>query len=78
MVSVIQGILILFGAFAALEAFLAYQNAQSAMHQVYAGTWFIVLAICIAGIGIIQAISSLKSQSSIVENSRNKIEGDSK
>ena len=51
MVSVIQGILILFGAFAALEAFLAYQNAQSAMHQVYAGTWFIVLAICIAGIG---------------------------
>ena len=45
MVSVIQGILILFGAFAALEAFLAYQNAQSAMHQVYAGTWFLVLAI---------------------------------
>ncbi|MBS6141308.1 MAG: hypothetical protein KH745_01710 [Bilophila sp.] len=62
MVSIIQGILILFGTFAAFEAFLTYQNAQSAMHQIYAGTWFIVLAVCVAGIGIIQAISNLKDK----------------
>ena len=62
MVEIIKGLLTLFSSFSALEAFTTYQTAQSVMHQIYAGTWFIVLAICIAGIGIIQAISGLKDK----------------
>ena len=67
MVDIIKVLLILFAAFAALEALTTYQAAQSAMHQIYAGTWFIVLAICIAGIGIIQAISGLKDKTTETE-----------
>ena len=43
--------LLVLAIFAALQGFTTLTTASSAMHQIYGATWWIVFAVCVAGVG---------------------------
>lgn len=43
--------LIALAVFAAVQGFITVTTATSAMHQIYGAAWWVVFAVCIAGIG---------------------------
>lgn len=43
--------LIILAIFAALQGFTTVATASSAMHQIYGAAWWVVFAVCVAGVG---------------------------
>ena len=58
--------LIVLAAFAALQGFTTVATATSAMHQIYGATWWVVFAVCVAGVGTMYGVWR------IIENLPNK------